>query len=70
MSNVSSMDMSKRDRVRNGLAIDFFAIHGKHAGATLGRAGAVIFEGEHDGVLAGAERRLPYHLKRSISSKL
>ncbi len=50
------MDMRNGNRVRDRLAGKLLAIHRQHAGATLAGAGAVVFEVEHDRVLARLER--------------
>ena len=39
---------------------DFLAVHAQHAGAALAEAGAVVFEVEHERVLARCERLLAF----------
>src|SRR5262249_22336156 len=46
----------ERNRVRDRLAGNLLAVYRQHAGAALAKAGAIILEIEHDGVLAGFER--------------
>src|ERR1039458_9551243 len=47
----------QRDGVLDCLTRDLFAIHAQHAGTTFGRARAVVFEVEDNGVFAGIEGR-------------
>src|SRR5579862_7239127 len=43
--------------MRDRLSGELLAINRQHAGATLSGAGSVVFEVEHDGMLAWLERR-------------
>ncbi len=50
----------ERNGVRDFLGGDFLVVHLQDAGAAFAEAGAIVFEVEHDGVLARRERVLAF----------